>query len=249
MACKIRGWCVLVGMVRVAFMKNVSVVCAVVVSGCVSVLAQAAELTMKEKSAGWVLLFDGKTFKGWRNYKGEGVKDGWKVVDGTMQHTVKGGDLITEMQYGDYELKLEWKISEKGNSGIFFGVQESEPKIYFTGIEMQILDDQKHPDGKFEKHVSGACYGLYKPPAGAVGSVGSWNKVRVLKEGDHYQFFLNEVKTADFKTEGKEFKNLVAASKFKKWPAFATHLKGHIGLQDHGDVVSFKNLKIREIEK
>ena len=210
---------------------------------------QAEALTKEEKTQGWVSLFDGKTFKGWRNYKGEGVKDGWKVVDGTMQHTVNGGDLITESQYGDYELKLDWKISEKGNSGIFFGVQESQPKIYFTGIEMQILDDQKHPDGKFEKHVSGACYGLYKPPAGAVGPVGSWNKVRVLKEGDHYQFFLNGVKTADFKTESEAFKTLVANSKFKKWPAFATHLKGHIGLQDHGDVVNFRNLKIREIKK
>ena len=220
-----------------------------VASVALAVVSQANELTQEEKSQGWVSLFDGKTLKGWRNYKGEGVRDGWKVVNGAMQHTEKGGDLITEKQYEDYELKLEWKISVRGNSGIFLGVQESEPKIYFTGIEMQILDDQKHPDGKFEKHVSGACYGLYKPPAGAVGPVGSWNKVCVLKEGDHYKFFLNGVKTADFKTEGKEFKDLVAASKFKKWPAFATHLKGHIGLQDHGDVVSFRNLKIREITK
>lgn len=209
----------------------------------------AQEVTESEKKQGWVSLFDGKTFNGWRNYKGEGVRDGWKIVDGTMQHTKDGGDLITEKQYENYELKLEWKIEEGSNSGLFLSVQEDQKKIYYTGIEMQILDDERHPDGVHEKHVSGACYGLYKPPAGAVGKVGSWNKVRVLKQGDHYQFFLNEVKTADFKTEGEEFRKLVAESKFKKWPAFATHLKGHIGLQDHGNVVWFRHLKIRPIKK
>jgi len=238
-------------MFRQSILKMVGVKVGVVLAmGVVMVSAtQADELTKEEKSQGWVSLFDGKTLKGWRNYKGEGVKDGWKVVDGTMQHTKKGGDLITENQYENYELKLEWKISEGGNSGIFFGVQESQPKIYFTGIEMQILDNEKHQDAKDPSHRAGACYALYKSVDSAVGKVGTWNKVRVLKEGDHYQFFLNGTKTADFKSESKDFKKLVANSKFKKWPAFATHLKGHIGLQDHGDVVSFRNLKIRVIEK
>ncbi|NWK56126.1 DUF1080 domain-containing protein [Verrucomicrobiaceae bacterium N1E253] len=211
--------------------------------------ACANELTDKEKAEGWVSLFDGKTLEGWRNYKGEGVREGWQVVDGTMQHTKKGGDLITNKKYQDFELKLEWKISERGNSGIFLSVIEEPAKIYFSGIEMQILDDESHPDGKFVKHRSGGCYGLYQPPAGAVAAVGSWNKVRVLKQGDHYQFFLNGVKTADFKTESEAFKTLVKKSKFKKWPEFASSLKGHIGLQDHGDVVNFRNLKIREIKK
>lgn len=211
--------------------------------------ASAGELTKQEKANGWVSLFDGKTFKGWRNYRGEGVRDGWKVVDGAMQHTKKGGDLITEQQYENFELKLDWKISEGGNSGIFLSAQEGKGAIYFTGIEMQILDNDKHKDGKLSSHRAGACYALYDSVDSAVGKVGTWNKVRILKEGDHYQFFLNGVKTADFKTESKDFKTLLVNSKFKKWPAFATHLKGHIGLQDHGDVVSFKNLKIRVIKK
>lgn len=209
---------------------------------------QAQEVTAAEKKQGWVSLFDGETFNGWRNYKGKGVKAGWEIDDGTMKHTKDGGDLITVKQYENYELKLEWKIAEGSNSGVFLSVQEDEKKIYFTGIEMQILDDERHPDGVHEKHVSGACYSLIKPPAGAVGEVGTWNKVRVLKEGDHYQFFLNDVKTADFKTEGEVFKKLVAESKFAKWPAFAKKLKGHIGLQDHGDVVWFRYLKIRPIQ-
>jgi len=214
-----------------------------------SVGLQAGELGEKEKSEGWVALFDGKTLNGWRNYKGEGVKSGWKVEGGAMVHTKKGGDLITEKQYENYELKLEWKISEGGNSGIFLGVREGKGAIYFTGIEMQILDNQKHKDRKDPTHRAGACYGLFASVDSAVGKVGTWNRVRILKEGDHYQFFLNGVKTADFKTESEGFKKLVAQSKFKKWPKFATYRKGHIGLQDHGDVVSFQNLKIREIKK
>lgn len=235
-------------------MLNRSVIKKAVAVGVVATMSfvsavQADELSEGEKAEGWVSLFDGKTLNGWRNYKGKGVRDGWKVVDGTMQHTKKGGDIITEEQYEDFELKLEWKISEGGNSGVFLSVVEGEGKIYFTGIEMQILDDEKHPDAEHVKHRAGACYGLYTPPAGAVGAVGSWNKARVLKEGDHYQFFLNGVKTADFKTESDEFKKLVANSKFKQWPDFAKNEKGHIGLQDHGDVVSFRKIKIREIKK
>ena len=234
-------------MFRQAILKKAGAVLAVALM--ISSGAQAGELTKEEKTQGWVSLFDGKTFKGWRNYKGEGVRDGWKVVDGAMQHTEKGGDIITENQYENYELKLEWKISEGGNSGIFFSVQEGKGAIYFTGIEMQILDNDKHKDRKDPTHRAGACYALYNSVDTAVGKVGTWNKVRVLKEGDHYQFFLNGVKTADFKSESEAFKKLVANSKFKKWPAFATHLKGHIGLQDHGDVVSFRHLKIRVIQK
>jgi hypothetical protein len=221
-------------------------VAVVLMAGAVGV--HAGELSQKEKAQGWVSLFDGKTFNGWRNYNGKGVRPGWNVVDGAMVHTKQGGDLITEKQYENFELKLEWKISEGGNSGIFVGVQERKGAIYSTGIEMQILDNDKHRDRKDPTHRAGACYGLYPAVDSAVGKVGTWNKVRILKEGDHYQFFINGVKTADFKSESEAFKKLVSKSKFVKWPTFATHLKGHIGLQDHGDEVSFRNLKIREIK-
>ncbi|MCP5535495.1 MAG: DUF1080 domain-containing protein [Akkermansiaceae bacterium] len=207
----------------------------------------AVELTDVEKAQGWKVLFDGKSFAGWRSYQQKGVGKGWKVVDGVMHHTQGGGDLITEKQYEDYELSLEWKISEKGNSGIFLAAQETSGPIYHTGIEMQILDDKKHPDGVHEKHRSGGCYGLYKPPADAVKEVGQWNKVHIVKQGDHYRFYLNGIKTADFKTEGDDFKNRVANSKFSKWPYFGRHNKGHIGLQDHGDAVSFRHIKLREL--
>lgn len=193
-------------------------------------------------------LFDGETLNGWRNYRGKGVRDGWKVVDGTLQHSKKGGDIITEQQYQDYELSLEWKISPGGNSGIFLGVRETNGPMHRTGIEMQVLDDGKHIDGKFPKHRSGACYSLYQPPAGAVGEVGTWNRVYVVKQGDHVRFFLNGVKTADFRTDGVEFRQLVAHSKFRKSKYYARHRKGHIGLQDHGDRVSYRNIKLRKLD-
>lgn len=212
-------------------------------------IAMSFGANAEKKSDGWVSLFDGKTMAGWRNYNSEGVKPGWKVEDGVMVHTKKGGDIITEKQYEDYELKLEWKISEGGNSGIFLSVVETKGKIYSTGIEMQILDNDKHKDGANPTHRAGACYDLYPSVDSAVKKVGEWNQVRILKVGDHYQFFLNGVKTADFKTESDAFKKLVASRKFAKWPLFAKSKKGYIGLQDHGNVVSFRNLKIREIKE
>lgn len=210
--------------------------------------AFAGELSEQEKAKGWELLFDGKTLNGWRNYKGKGVKPGWKVESGMLVHTKDGGDLITEKQYENFVLKLEWKVAEGGNSGIFFGARETDGAIYFSGIEMQIIDNDRHPDAKHAKHVSGACYGLYQPPAGAAKKAGEWNQVKVVKQGDHYQFFLNDVKTADFKLEDVDFINRIAASKFKKWPHFARYRKGHIGFQDHGDQVSFRNIKILELD-
>ncbi|MGB0775450.1 MAG: 3-keto-disaccharide hydrolase, partial [Akkermansiaceae bacterium] len=164
-------------------------------------------------------------------------------------HSKGGGDIITDAQYGNYELRLQWKIAEGANSGIFVGVREVNGAIYFSGVEMQILDNEKHPDAKHEKHVSGSCYGLIKPPAGAAKKAGEWNDVRIVSQDGHYQFFLNGVKTADFKIDSVEFVDLIANSKFKQWPHFARYRKGHIGFQDHGDQVSFKNIRIKELPK
>lgn len=205
------------------------------------------KLTEKEQKDGWKLLFDGDTFNGWRNYNGKGVKDGWKIEGGTMKHTKGGHDLITEKQYDNFELKLQWKISEGGNSGIFVGAREIKGAIWRSALEMQIIDNKHHLDAKNEKHVSGACYALYKPPVGAAREAGEWNQVRILKEGSRYQFFQNGVKTADFDLESTDFIDRVSEAKFKGWPHFARYRKGHIGLQDHGDVVFFRNIKLKEI--
>jgi len=212
-----------------------------VVSGQINVLSE------DEKKNGWKLLFDGKSFEGWRNYKEKGVRKGWSIEDGIMKHTKGGKDLMTVKQYEDFEFKLEWKISEGGNSGIFVGAREINDKISRSGIEMQIIDNEKHPDAQNEKNVSGACYGLYKPPAEAAKKAGEWNQVHIIKKGSKYQFFQNGVKTADFDLESVDFINLISEAKFKDWPHFARYRKGHIGLQDHKDVVFFKNIKLKEL--
>ena len=134
------------------------------ISSPVLASAEVNQLTEVEKKDGWQLLFDGKSFEGWRNYKEEGVRDGWKVVDGMMQHVKGGKDLMTVEQFEDFELKIEWKIVEGANSGIFVGVREIDDKISRSGIEMQIIDNDRHPDAKNEKNVSGACL-LYTSPS------------------------------------------------------------------------------------
>ena len=217
---------------------------------CIPLIASAElnQLTENEKNNGWKLLFDGKSFEGWRNYKEKGVRDGWSIENGLMKHTKGGKDLMTVEQYEDFELRLEWKVSEGGNSGIFLGVREIKDKISRSGIEMQIIDNDKHPDAQNEKNVSGACYALYKPPAEAARKAGEWNQVHIVKKGSHYQFYQNGVKTADFDLESTEFINLIAKAKFKDWPHFARYRKGHIGLQDHGDVVYFRNIKLKDFK-
>jgi len=208
-------------------------------------VAQENQLTAKEKEDGWKLLFDGKSFQGWRNYKSKEVRKEWKIVDGSMQVSRGAGDIITADQYEDYELSLQWKIAEGANSGIFIGAQETGGAIYESAVEMQVLDNERHPDAKHEKHVSGSCYGLYKPPAGAAKKAGEWNQVRIIKKGGHVQFILNGVTTADFDMDSVDFINRIQNSKFKQWTHFARYRKGHIGFQDHGDVVWFRNIKIK----
>lgn len=211
------------------------------------VSGQLNELSEDEAKDGWKLLFDGKSFDGWRNYKGKDVKKGWEIVDGMMKHTKGGKDLMTVEQYENFELKLEWKVSEGGNSGIFVGAREINDKISRSGIEMQIIDNERHPDAQNVKNVSGAAYGLYVPPAEAARKAGEWNQVHIIQKGSKYEFYQNGVKTAAFDLESTEFIDLIAEAKFKDWPHFARYRKGHIGLQDHGDVVFFRNIKLKQL--
>jgi hypothetical protein len=227
--------------------------------GLLTMSASAQELntlTSKEKKAGWKLLFDGTDLKGWHAYLQAGKTPAWKVVDGAVvadQEAKKNGaaegDLTTDAEYENYELTLEWKISEGGNSGIIFGVKE-DPKYsqtYLTGPEMQVLDDAKNEDGKNLKHNSGDLYDLIKAPSLATKPVGEWNQVKILKKNNHLTLWLNGVKTAETTIGTPEWDALVANSKFRKWEAFGKFAKGHIALQDHGFEVSYRNIKIREL--
>lgn len=237
-------------------MKLLIPVLALTVS-CSTVFAQQPNtLSAKEKKAGWKLLFDGTSTDGWHTYLQKTTTARWKVMDGALvldtavhKEQAPGGDLVTNDEYENYDFTYEWKISEGGNSGLIFGVHE-DPKYgatYLTGPEMQVLDDAKHPDGKYNKHNSGDLYDMKKSTKYAAKPVGEWNKARILKKDGQLTFWLNGTKTIETKIGSPEWQELLNGSKFKTWEGFAKYPKGHIALQDHGNVVSYRNIKIKTL--
>jgi hypothetical protein len=207
-------------------------------------------LTAAEQSAGWQLLFNGKDLTGWKGYKKDAPGAAWVVEDGAIALTAGGaGDLMTAAEYGPFELSLEWKISPKGNSGVIYLVKEMDgaDNTYNTGPEMQVLDNDGHADGKFPSHRAGALYDIETPPDGAVKPVGEWNEARIVFTGSKIEHWLNGQKTAESSYGDEAWKKKVAASKFKQWPMFGTLASGHIALQDHGDKVWYRNIKIKPL--
>ncbi len=198
----------------------------------------------------WVTLFDGgDPAKNWRGFKKESVPTDWTVEDGCLVHSGKGGgDLVTRQSYGSFEFELEWKLAPGGNSGIMYHVSEDANNTWETGPEMQILDDSIHVDGKDRLTCAGSDYALYPAPIGAVKPIGEWNRIRMLVEGMHIQYWLNGVKTADFIRGSDDWKRRVAESKFSKMPRYATNSRGHIALQDHGDRVWFRNIRVKPLD-
>ncbi len=211
-------------------------------------------LSSKEKSEGWKLLFDGKSTTGWRNYQSDKVTDRWKVSNGELyldkSVTAGAGDIMTDAEFQDYELAVEWKISPCGNSGIIFNVIEDDKfkNTYNSGPEMQVLDNTCHPDAKIAKHRAGDLYDLIAVSKETVKPAGEWNQVRIVSKNSTMEFWLNGTKVVDFTMHTPEWKSMVANSKFKTMPGFAEAKKGHIALQDHGDAVWFRNIKIRELK-
>jgi cytochrome c len=216
------------------------------------------KLTSKEKKEGWALLFDGKTTTGWRNFKSDKIGKAWKVVDGSLTldssnkkewQVVDGGDIITDKDYENYELKVEWKIEACGNSGIIFNVVEN-PKyeyVWKTGPEMQVLDNTCHPDAKIAKHQAGNLYDLIESTTVSVRPAGEWNQVRIISNKGHLELWLNDVKQVETEMFTPEWVALIKGSKFKDESDFGMARKGHIALQDHGNRVSFRNIKIKAL--
>lgn len=216
------------------------------------------ESAPQSAEAEWTVLFNGETLDGWRTYGEAAPRTAWIVEDGAIAlaldaddstMTTTGGDLITNGQYENFELELEWKISVGGNSGIFFGVREIEGHevAYLTGIEMQVLDDDVHPDGQNPETSAGSGYALYPPTDDVVRPVGEYNKVRLIVNNAQVEHWLNEVKIADYTIDSPDWKERVAASKFADWEHFGIYRKGHIALQDHTDPVWYRNIRIREL--
>jgi hypothetical protein len=216
-------------------------------------------LTQAEMDDGWVLLFDGKTTDGWRGYDKEAFPDsGWVVEDGTL-HCIGsgrgeagggGGDIIYDKKFKNFELSLEWKISEGGNSGIFYLAQEIKDKpIWASAPEMQVLDNDKHRDGLDTTHCAGALYDLIPVKRDIVNPVGEWNKASIYCEKGLVEHWLNGKKLFEYHLWTPAWNEMISKSKFVEFnPDWANVAEeGYIGLQDHGDDVWYRNIKIREL--
>ena len=199
-------------------------------------------------NAEWTVLFDGKIVKGLRGYKQSGFPDSWEIVDETLK-TIPGHgvDLISEEIYKNFELELEWKVPEGGNSGIFYFATEEGDYIWQSAPEMQVLDDEKHTDGENTLTSAGSLYAMIAPSARVVKPVGSFNQVQIKVKDNHVEHWLNGTKIVEYIYGSDMMWNLVAKSKFSTMPQFAKASEGHIGLQgDHG-VIWYKNIRIRRL--
>lgn len=205
-------------------------------------------LTAAERAAGWQLLFDGNSLEGWRGYNSEFMPTGWSVENGMLTRTGPGGDIITEQQFGDFELYLEWLVGPGGNSGVLLRAVEGQEKVYHGAPEMQILDDAGHLDGRSPLTSAGSNYGLHGAPRGIVKSAGEWNSSRIVVVNNQVEHWLNGDKVVEYELGSADWLRRVANSKFAQWPEYGRASRGHIGIQDHGDRVSFRNLKVREIK-
>jgi hypothetical protein len=218
------------------------------------VLALAAQSTLAashkegEKEEGFKPLFDGETTEGWRSYRKEGFpENGWVIDDGALHIQAGGGagDIITEEQFTDFDFRFEWKVAEGANSGIFYRVTEEGRRSYDSGIEYQILDNDGHGDGKKAITSAASNYALYPPEGAETKPVGEWNTGRISQKGNHVEHWLNGKKVVEFEVGGEDWNKRIADSKFSDAELFAKSPTGHIGLQDHGNDVWFRNLRIK----
>ena len=216
-------------------------------------------LSRKEKNNGWQLLFDGKTTRGWHTYGKPTVGKAWKVEDGALHldaaakksfTTNEGGDIVTDEEFDNFHLQIDWKISPKGNSGIMIYVKEDAAKYgspYFTGPEMQVVDNDGHPDGKIFKHKAGDLYDLIPSTKESAKPVGEWNHVEIIANNGKLDLYLNGEHTVSTMMWDDNWRKMIAGSKFKAWSDFGTFKKGRIDLQDHGDDVWYRNIKIKRL--
>ena len=204
----------------------------------------------KAKPGKWKVLFDGKSVDKWRGYKMNSFPDhSWKVEDGALKTIAgaEGPDIVTKEKFENFELELDWKASPGANSGIMYRVSEDFGAPYETGPEMQVLDDDKHADGRDPKTSAGSLYALIAPKNKKLKPVGEWNQVRIVAQGNQVEYWLNGVKVVEFELGSAELNQLIARSKFKDMPRFAKEKSGSIDLQHHGDEVWYRKIRVRRL--
>lgn len=218
-----------------------------------SMLLGAATVTLATRTeaqgaqmSGWKSLFDGKTMDAWRGFKSAAVPDGWHVMDGAMAKMGATGDIVTREQFANFELELEWKIAEGGNSGILYRGSERERRIWLTAPEYQLLDDAKAPDARSRLTSAGAAYAIYPAPAGIVKPAGEWNTTRIVANRAHVEHWLNGKKLLEYELGSPDWEAKVKASKFSTAPGYGRETSGHIAIQgDHEGSLAIRNVRIK----
>ena len=208
-------------------------------------------LSKKEIKDGWELLFNGETMDNWKTFNG-GKVTGWIVIDGVLHNSGggsdHGGDIITKKEFKDFELYLEWKIAAESNSGIFIHAKEGiVDAIYQVAPEYQLLDDKGWPTKLEDSQYSGANYAMNAPVDAEVVSLDEWNKTKIIVKGAHVEHWLNCKKVVEYKLWSDEWNTQKAEGKWKEMPKYGMSKTGHIGLQDHGGLTMFRNIKIKEL--
>lgn len=212
-------------------------------------------LSDQERDEGWKLLFDGKTTDEWRVYNGDDFPESsWVIEDETLTFKPggEGGDIITKEKYDNFDLKLEWKIAEGGNSGIFYKVMEQPNQaIYWSAPEFQLLDNENHPDaerGENGNRKSASLYDLLPAEPQNAKPYGEWNSARIIVDGNMVEHWQNGTKVLEFELWTPEWYEMIRNSKFREHPEFGDAREGYIGLQDHGNKISFRNIKIKPLD-
>ena len=237
-------------------------------SACVLILLISAQgfsqksnkLTGKEKKAGWVLLFNGKDFSGWRQCNGTEMPKNWTIEDNAMKVFTgegknpgqgAGGDIIYyAKKFRNFELSVDWKVAEMGNSGIFFNVREVPGKpVYYAAPEIQVHDNIKATDNKIASHLAGSLYDMVAADPATVNPAGEWNNIVIKVDNGKVTHIQNGVKVVEYELWTPKWDEMVAGSKFKTFPGFIEGIarEGYIALQDHGYSIWFRNIKIREL--
>ena len=212
--------------------------------------AHAQQLPPGVKSGAWTNLLEGSA-SAWRGYRSEVLPAGWRLdaATGVFTRSGAGGDIVTRAEYGDFELELEWRVGPRGNSGVFYRANEGTERVYENAPEMQIIDNAGHRDGQTPSTSTGANFALNAPSADVTKPVGEWNRARIVVVGAQVEHWLNGTKVVEYELWTPAWKAGVQGSKFRAWPSYGLATRGRIGLQDHGDVISFRNIRIRELAR
>jgi hypothetical protein len=220
----------------------------VVVCGWLIICAPIATGCAPQSAAAWKTLFDGTSLDKFRGYKIDTVPAGWRIVDKALVKDAPVADIMTRDQFGDFELELDWKIGDAGNSGILYRGTEEYDHIYWTAPEYQLLDDEKAADNKTRLTCAGAAYALYPSPPGHLKTVGDWNTTRIVARGAHIEHWLNGFKLLEYELWSPDWEAKVKATKFAAWPNYGRAKRGYIALQgDHAGTLGFRNIRIRSL--